>query len=212
MEPSQLLGRYGPCETKLSNELFWFWIAEEMTAKKKSALRSSGEKITPETRRIIAEAFDKQMSSIGFPPLNTARDTLREVFQKGPSNAEPGTVLRLTAMVTLLDYIENTPEPTPEALKEALKKLGSFPFEFRAMLDGAVKSIKRKLPHKPGGGRPSDLTQDQKKAACSKVGMLIAQGVSLQDAQTRVASSFGVGRRTIQRAWQKRAELHKLAD
>ncbi len=183
-----------------------------MTAKKTMAVKSPMNKITPETKRIIVEAWDKQLGSIGFPPLDRARETLNEILRKDPSEIEPGTVTRLSAIVTILDNIDNSPEPTPEDLQKALEKLKSFPFEFRAMLDNTFKSIKRNLPHKPGGGRPSSLTLDQKKEACLKVGMLMGQGVRFRDALTRVGRAFGVGWRTIQRAWQEQAKLHKTAD
>jgi hypothetical protein len=180
-----------------------------MTPKKTTAVKSRQNRITPETKRIIVEAFDMQLGSIGFPPLDHARQTLEEVLRKDPLGSNSETRIRLNAMVTLLDCIENSPEPTPEGLQEMLEKLKSLPFEFRTMMDETFKSIKRNLPHKPGGGRPSSLTLDQKREACLKVGALIGQGVSFPDALTRVARAFGVGKRTIQRAWQKRAELHK---
>ena len=113
-------------------------------------------------------------------------------------------------MVELLDAIENRDEPTPEELQGILAKLKTLRFEFRTVLDKMTKSVKQNLPRKPGTGRPSDLTLSQKKEACKRVGLLMSQGVEVQDALSRVAQRFGVGRRTIQRAWQKRRELHKL--
>src|SRR5215469_8572667 len=131
-------------------------------------------------------------------------------MQGDSSEANQAKISRSTTMVELLDAIENRGEPTPEELQGILAKLKTLRFEFRTVLDKMTKSVKQNLPRKPGTGRPSDLTLSQKKEACKRVGLLMSQGVEVQDALSRVAQRFGVGRRTIQRAWQKRRELHKL--
>jgi hypothetical protein len=178
-----------------------------MAAKKSTDASKS--KLKPETRRVLVEAFDKAFRSLGFPALEEACETFNQVLKGDLSEADRETVFRSTTMMGLLDYIDNRSEPTPKELEEILAKLQTLPFEFRAHLDQTMKSVKRKLPHKPGGGRPHSLDPDQKREACRRVGILMAQGVTFRDALDRVAKAFGVGARTIQRAWQKRRELHK---
>ena len=198
--------------------------SKTMGGKKPKEL-SKPELATPETKRVIIDALDKALRSIRFPAMDEARETLNKILRRGLSDDERGENLvkilgelsesdteaafRSAFAVVLCRGIDQCPEPTPEELKEVLEQLSTLPFEFRAIMEKRVKSIKRDLPHKPGGGRPDSLTLDQKKEACRQVGMLMGQGVLFRDALDRVGRQFGVGPRTIQRAWQKRAELYE---
>src|SRR5262249_47726267 len=140
--------------------------------KKKSRGRSTN-KITPETKRILVEAVDQAFGSLNFPAIDEARLALRDITEGDLSEADPENVFRSTVMISLLDYIESRDEPTPEELREILEKFKTLPFEFRSVLDKMTKSVKQNLPRKPGGGRTSSLTLDQKKAACAKMGQLL---------------------------------------
>jgi hypothetical protein len=218
VEPNELLAKrvFGGAKINKRVILVSRGVVKKMTAKK--SLKSGKSKITPETKRIMIEAYDKQLVPLGFPPLQHGRKEIDEFLRKGLAEADSETGLSVedfekealsSAAMTLLDYIENREEPTQEELRLILEKLKTLPFEFRALLDKATKSMKRNLPHKPGGGRPESLKPDQKREACLKVGTLMSQGVTFRDALSRVARTYGVGARTIQRAWQQRAELHK---
>jgi hypothetical protein len=62
----------------------------------------------------------------------------------------------------------------------------------------------KKLPHPPGG-RPKKLSDPVKRRAIrEEIGKLLASGVSLIDAQKRLASREAVGLSTIQRIWRER--------
>jgi hypothetical protein len=135
--------------------------------------------------------------------FNTGKASSAEDFQSGTLMA---------TVATLLDYIENREEPTPEELTEILEKVKTLGFELRSMLNKITKSIKRNLPHRPGGGRPESLTLDQKREACIKVGTLMGQGLNFREALERVARQLGVSAKTVQRVWQKRAQLQKNLD
>ncbi len=187
----------------------------------KKSVNSSKSKITPETRQILVDAFDKQLVRLGFPSLQHGRKALDEFLRRSLSEVDSESPLSpedfkkgvlASAVTTLLDSIENRDEPTPEELRQILEKSKTFPFEFRAILDKTTKSMKRNLPHKPGGGRRDSLTPDQKREACARVGTLTGRGVRFRDALEQVGRHFGVGARTIQRAWQKRASLHRQGE
>ena len=64
----------------------------------------------------------------------------------------------------------------------------------------------KELPADPGG-HPRVFTPHEKAEVCSEIGVLLDQGVILQDAQTRLAQRKGVSVRTIQRVWQNRKDL-----
>jgi hypothetical protein len=221
VEPNELLAKRVFEGAKINKRVILVsrGVAKRMTAKK--SVKSLKNKITPETKQILVDAFDRLLVPLGFPSLQDGRKAVDEFLRKAHSEADSETVLSAadfergalsSVVTTLLDSIENRAEPTQEELREILEKLKTLPFDIRALLDKTTKSMKRNLPHKPGGGRPDSLTLDQKIEACLKVGTLMGQGVGFRVALERVGRHFGVGARTIQRAWQKRAGLHNKAD
>jgi len=180
-----------------------------MARKKRTPAKSPG-RVSPETKRILVEALDDVMCPIGFPHWNEAQEMFDRLLQKPDrSDIEIDSAIRASIIVSMLSYIDHSPEPSPEKLQEMLGELKAIPFQLRKSLDTNVKSLKRQLPHKPGGGRKESLTDSQKREACVRVGTLMGQGVRFRDALFRVGQTFGVGARTIQRAWQKRALLHQ---
>jgi hypothetical protein len=188
--------------------------------------------LRPETKKVITEAADKILRSVGLPTLSEAYEKCKTIVGEGAAQSDEQryeAVLKkwsgddllpesekqeLHGVVTVLvirDYIEKMPEPSPEEFNALVEQFGNFPFLLRGAMgtmDHKIKSVKRDLPRKAGGGRRSSLTLDQKKDACLRVGLLMGKGVAFPDALVRVGRRFGVGPKTIQRAWQKRAQLH----
>jgi hypothetical protein len=93
------------------------------------------------------------------------------------------------------------PDPDPAEFEVWLAFIRTFPHFLRGSLQGIAKS----LPPSPGG-RPRELDARQSMEVCLQIGNLYGQGVALPNAQKRMAQRYGVGLRTIQRAWQERAK------
>ena len=176
---------------------------------KKPKNSASRNKIHPETRQTLLQAANDAFRAIGFPALDEARATLSEIIQRGMAEGDFEKTYRSSTMIAFVDYIDNMTEPTAEKLGNILEKLRMLPTGFRTTLDQTVKEVKQNLPRKPGPGRRSSLNVEQQKEACLRVGFLNGKGVELSDAFVRVGRSFGVGPRTIQRAWQQRVKLHR---
>ena len=92
------------------------------------------------------------------------------------------------------------PDPKPEEVETVLTLIRTVPYLLRNQLQGVAKS----LPPSPGG-RPRGLSPEQNKEVCLQIGKLYGQGVELPAAQKRMARRYSVSLRTIQRAWQERA-------
>lgn len=97
--------------------------------------------------------------------------------------------------------LENLPEPKPEEFENFLAFLRTFPYFLRALFQQAGKG----LPPSPGG-RPRELTADERKDVCKQIGQLYGGGVELADAKLRMAQHYGVSLSTVQRAWQERTK------
>ena len=82
-----------------------------------------------------------------------------------------------------------------------LTLIRTVPYLLRSYLQDAAKS----LPPSPGG-RPRELTPEQRKEVCLRIGQLYGGGLEIRDAQKRMAQHYGVSLRTIQRAWQERGK------
>lgn len=93
------------------------------------------------------------------------------------------------------------PEPSPKEVESVLTLIRTLPYLLRSLFQEAAKS----LPPSPGG-HPPGLTPEQRKQVCLQIGELYGMGVELRDAQDRMAKRYGVGLRTIQRAWQERGK------
>ncbi len=100
------------------------------------------------------------------------------------------------------------PEPTPEQLSATVDAIRLLPYTLREALPKAGKEAAKKIPHRPGG-RPRGLKEHEYLQVCKDIGSLLAEGVRLKDAQKRVAQRKGVSLRTVQRVWQRRAEIAK---
>ena len=101
-------------------------------------------------------------------------------------------------------FLLTGPDPNPEEMETVLALIRTVPYLLRSSLQDAAKS----LPPSPGG-RPRELSPEQRKEICLQIGQLYGRGVELRDAQKRMAQHYNVGLRTIQRAWQERAKWNK---
>jgi hypothetical protein len=93
------------------------------------------------------------------------------------------------------------PDSSPEEMENVLALIRTLPYFLRSHLQEAAQA----LPPSPGG-RPRELTPEQRKEVCLKIGHLYGMGVEIRDAQKRMAQQYSVSLRTIQRAWQERAK------
>jgi hypothetical protein len=92
------------------------------------------------------------------------------------------------------------PDPTPTEMEAFRAFVRTVPF----ILRGAFQDLAKGLPPSPGG-RPHELSLDQRREVCKQIGYLYGEGVTLADAKSRMAQRYGVSLSTIQRAWNKRA-------
>src|SRR4029077_9885261 len=135
---------------------------------------------------------------------------LRALTRKDLSESDRQKLTGVEIALVMRDAIEKMQEPTLEEFDSLLEQFRTFPFLLReamGTMDQKIKSVKRSLPRKSGGGRRSSLSLDQRKDACLRVGHLMGKGVAFPDALARVGRHYEVGPKTIQRAWQQRAEL-----
>src|SRR6266480_2815368 len=100
----------------------------------------------------------------------------------------------------LTAFLLTGPDPSPQEMETVLTLIRTVPYLLRSSLQDAAKS----LPPSPGG-RPRELSPEQRKEICLQIGQLYGQGVELRDAQKRLAQRYHVSLRTIQRAWQGRS-------
>jgi hypothetical protein len=103
------------------------------------------------------------------------------------------------------------PEPEPFVLDARIEAIRLLPYTIRKVLPEAMRDLAKTLPHDPGG-RPRGLVGEEPKYVCEEIGKLVARGVRLLDAQTRLALRMSqkkgkeVSLRTVQRAWQNRKQ------
>jgi hypothetical protein len=132
-----------------------------------------------------------------------------EIMKKAPVIMERWKPYYLTAQKVwenaknrddAIRFLLASPDPNPEQFDKVLAFMGTLPHFLRGSLQDAAKS----LPPSPGG-RPHELTHDQRREVCKQIGYLYGEGVALSDAKKRMAQRYAVSLRTIQRAWQERA-------
>jgi hypothetical protein len=99
------------------------------------------------------------------------------------------------------EILAESADPNPAELALWLNFIRMLPYILRKDLQKAAKN----LPSPPGG-RPRELTPQECQEICAEIGRLYGQGVTIRDAQTRMAQRYNKGMRTIQRAWQDRAK------
>src|SRR5437667_5077401 len=106
------------------------------------------------------------------------------------------------------------PEPEPFALDAQIEAIYLLPYTLRKVIPEAMRDFAKVFPHDPGG-RPRALEDGESQYVCEEIGKLIARGVRLRDAQSRLALRMGgrkgreVSLRSVQRAWQARAKWFK---
>jgi hypothetical protein len=94
------------------------------------------------------------------------------------------------------------PEPQSEQLEALLDQLSSSLPNLRRLLLPFAK----RLPF-PAGGRPKKLASPgERQKIRDEIGLLMAKGLTTENAQGQLAQREGVSRRTIQRIWQERKE------
>lgn len=163
------------------------------------AKSSKPKPMTAATRRQLIAAFNDVLGALGWGTFDKLDEMVGKLAAGKPEKGvQAGVLLGLKTMT------ENAPEPTPQQLQEMLLKIKGLPLLMRAVLNTTLKQIKSELPRKPGGGRRSSLTEQQKEQVRDKIATLIRNRVPLKAAYIRVAQQFSVGTRTIQRAWQQR--------
>jgi len=101
----------------------------------------------------------------------------------------------------LKTFLRSGPDASPGELEGVITLMRAVPYLLRKSLQTAAAN----LPPPPGG-RPKGLTPQQSKEVCAQIGWLYGQGVEVRDAQKRMALRYGKSLRTIQRAWQQRAQ------
>jgi len=101
----------------------------------------------------------------------------------------------------LTAFLIRGPDPSPEEMETVITLIRTVPYLLRRSFQDATQS----LPPSPGG-RPRELSPEQRKEICFQIGQLYGQGVEVRDAQKRIARRYGVSLRTIQRAWQERGK------
>jgi len=104
----------------------------------------------------------------------------------------------------------NQPE---ERWRQDLQKMKKeLPYMLRSGLQAGVKDHIKRLPKKPGSGRYRLLkTPRDRKKACDRVSKYVREGDSLRTAYEKVAAELNCSPRTIQRAWQQRAQTFQQA-
>jgi hypothetical protein len=93
------------------------------------------------------------------------------------------------------------PDANPDELERWLAFIRALPYFLRSALQGIGKT----LPPPPGG-RPRELSAQERMEVCLQIGNLYGQGVELPDAQKRMAQRYDVSLRTIQRVWHQRGK------
>ena len=95
--------------------------------------------------------------------------------------------------------LASLPEPDPTHLETLLREVSTMLPAFRRVLLPFAKG----LPP-PAGGRPKKLVDPgERQRIRDEIGLLEARGVTLRDAQQRLANREGVSLSTIQRMWRE---------
>jgi hypothetical protein len=154
-----------------------------------------------ETRDRVLQAYDEAFTLVGCKDFTHG---IRYICSEMEKYLRELRHARTRTGVEVL--LVKEPEPTPEKLEAQIETIRLLPYQLRKVLPRATKEVTQKLP-RFHGGRPRLLTPQDCKDACVEIGKLLAEGVSLANAELRIAQQMGVGVRTIQRAWQKRGQL-----
>lgn len=106
---------------------------------------------------------------------------------------------RMDTREKLEAWLLSLPEPDPHWLDLTLQAVrGELPKLRQVLLPFA-----KRLPHPPGGRRKKLPDPAKRRAIREEIGHLLANKVSLRDAQERLANREGVSVRTIQRIWRE---------
>jgi hypothetical protein len=158
----------------------------------------------------VKEEFCEQLISAAEQFAQTLGGDLYEVMKKAPQVVEKWRNHYFLAheiwhhastRESLRAFLLSVPDPEPAELAQWLSFVRTLPFIMRKDLQTAAKN----LPPSPGG-RPRELTPSECRDICAEIGQLYGQGVSVRDAQKRMAQRYNKGLRTIQRAWQERRQ------
>jgi hypothetical protein len=156
-----------------------------------------------ESRDQILRAYDDVARLLKFENFSAfLRYACRKVEEQVHRLKQARSRERLNA------YLAKEPEPTPQELGATVDAIRLLPYTLRDALPKAGKEAAKKIPHRPGG-RPRGLKDYEYVEVCKDIGSLLAEGVGLKDAQKRLAKRKDVSLRTVQRVWQRRAEIAK---
>jgi len=160
-----------------------------------------------ETCNRILHAYDEIFALLGFEDfapgiryICSEMETHLKKLRQGRSRSGVEAILM------------KEPEPDSEKQKAILEAIRLLPYQLRKAVPQIAKEISQKLP-RPPGGRPGSLTPEDHKHVCREIGRLMGDdGLSLPDAEMRVAQQKGVSVRTIQRSWQRRSRPTSLRE
>ena len=115
-------------------------------------------------------------------------------------------VVELLKTMSLYRRLESDLKTAPDSHFEAMK--ADFENNLSPYLRKGLAEMAKRLPH-ARGGRPSSLTDDEKREVCRLVLRLIEQGKSERESLAEAAERYKqrVSDRTIVRTWAKRAAL-----
>jgi hypothetical protein len=154
----------------------------------------------PELRDEVLAGMDAVMQVFGEKDLESAMEKTFCVLDR--LHQRMSQVRTREQFAAMLDAAEVSPEEEP-FIRSSLRILPGY---LITQVKKLVRSGLKDLPSLPAG-RKAALTPEQQADVCSFIGALFARGVSLRVCKQRAAQQFGVSVRTIERAWQHRAEL-----
>ena len=107
----------------------------------------------------------------------------------------------------LREGLSSLPDKDATTIETILDRLAKVLPEIRTGLLGFANGLPTK-----SGGRPRLFTPHQETAIRRSIALLLADGVSLQIAQDRIARREGASARTIKRIWSSRKQAKNCAD
>ncbi len=158
----------------------------------------------PEFRDQVLAALDEVAQIVGIPAIEQGIDLSCRAFEKLLGMMNP--IRTREAFSESLDQAEVPPEEEPIVLAS----LRVLPHFIGTEIKQAAKQAAKDFPTHTG--RKGSLSAEQKAEMCAFIGKLYAQGVKLTVCKQRAAQRFGVGVRTVERAWRHRGDLPAQPD
>jgi hypothetical protein len=166
--------------------------------------------VKSQTVRELLDAFRQELRAAGLPqPEDVARtaksiENLEEqVLAMQPDEAVSQAYVANTYKI-IEEILRKLPEPSPDGYRRLMSKMK----QTRYLQRDWILELVKKMPHRPGGA-PAKLTPQQKTRVCKLIGSLTGEGDTYAEAVEKVAKSFEVSTKTIQRAWQEARRTRK---